>query len=156
MRIPVFVAALAFAAAASATDRPCTKADAAGAGKAIDRVDTWEQLRKAYQEWGRCDSGETADAFTDALLRLAVDWKNPDAMASAMRDDRGFHDFVIAHLKSDAAKDDRPSVYSRAKKSCPAAQDAFCAEIADATAPAKAETLDLAPMTRIPEAPKKK
>jgi len=162
MRIPVILASALLAASAAAADRPCSRADAAAASKAIDRVVGWQQLHKAWQDWHHCDSGEDADIFTDAVLRLAVDWKSPQELASAMRDDPGYRAFVLAHLKG-AGKDDRDAVYSRAKSSCPAGQDAFCGEIAQAVrsdapkakAPAD-ETLDLTPLGKIPDAPAKK
>jgi hypothetical protein len=164
MRILGILAAalLAASASASAADRPCTKADAAAASKAIDRVVGWQQLHKVWQDWHHCDSGEAADVFTDAVLRLAVDWKSPESLASAMHDDPGYRAFVLAHLKG-AGKDDRDAVYSRAKASCPSGQAAFCGEIAQAVssdaapkpkAPAD-ETLDRTPLGRIPDARKK-
>lgn len=159
MRIPVLVGSLILAASAAAADRPCSKGDAAAASKALDRVNTWQQMRKSWQDWRHCDTGPMADAYSDALLRLAVDWKNVDALASDMREDRGYHDFVLTHLKS-AAKEDRDALYSRATRNCPSGRDAFCGEIAaavkgEAVAPAASETLDLAPMRRIPDPPKR-
>jgi hypothetical protein len=118
------------ACAAHAADKPCTKADAATAEKAIDRVMSWGQLHKAYQDYRHCDADAVAEVYTDSLLRLAVEWKNVDAFAEAMSKDAGFKEFVHAHLNSPAAKDDRDSVYSRAKSSCPKGMEAFCAELA--------------------------
>ena len=157
MRIPFFVAAIIVAAHAAAADRPCTKADAAAASKALDRANTWGELRKSWRDWQQCDTGSTADAFSDALLRLAVDWKNVAALAGAMRDDRGFHDFVVTHLKG-AVKEDRDAVYSRAKASCPAGEEAFCGEIAaaargEAAKAKEPDTLDLSPIGRATPAP---
>jgi hypothetical protein len=141
MRIALSLAAALLAASASnavhGADRPCGKPDAAAAGKAIERVVTWAHLHKAFQDYGHCDRDAVADAYTDALLRLIVDWKNVDAFAGAMQKDPQFREFVYAHLKSPAAKDDLQSVYSRAKASCPAGHDAFCAELAEATRPQK-------------------
>jgi hypothetical protein len=127
---PLVVAALVFATGAWGADRACTKADTASAQKTIDRVLNWAQLRKAWQDFGHCDSGEVGEAFSDALLRLLVDWQDVPGLAKSM-DDAGFKQFVVSHLRS-APKVDRDAVYSRAKASCPAGQDAFCGEIADA------------------------
>jgi len=124
------VAGLVLATGAWGADRACSKADAANAQKAIDRVFNWEQLRRAQQDFGHCDSGEVGDAFSDALLRQLVDWKDVPGLAKAMGD-ASFRQFVLAHLRA-APREDRDAVYSRAKASCPAGQDAFCGEIADA------------------------
>lgn len=117
---------------AQAADKACTRPDIANAQKSIDRVESWSQLRKAWGDYKQCDSGDIADLFTDALLRLVVDWKSVDELASAMQKEPDYKAFVMAHLKSPAAKDDQPTVYSRAKKDCPRTLDAFCAEMAEA------------------------
>ena len=56
------------------------------------------------------------------------------------------------HLTSPAAKDDRESVYSRAKQSCPPIQDEFCKELMAVVRPAGAA----APAAPPPSAPPKK
>ena len=133
----IVVAALGVAAA-QAQDKPCSKADSAAAEKAIDRVVEWGQLQKAYVDYRHCDTGNVADLYTDALLRLAVEWKNVNAFASAMEKDEKFRAFVYEHLKSPAAKDDQEAVYSRAKANCPKGLDSFCAQLAEAVKPAEA------------------
>lgn len=131
MRKVLIVFLLSFASfVVGAADKPCSKAEAASAEKAIDRVVNWQQLHKVWQDYRHCD-GEpaVADMYTDAIVRLAVGWNNVTELAAAMKDPQ-YHDFVYAHLKSDAAKDDRESLYARAKKDCPRGQDAFCDEMA--------------------------
>ena len=124
------VCLLVLASHANAADKACSKADAGAAQKSIDMVVTWQQLHKAWQDYRHCDADPAvADVFTDALLRLAVAWKGVSQLASDMKDAQ-YRDFVYAHLKSDAAKDDRESVYSRAKKDCPSGQDTWCDEMA--------------------------
>lgn len=124
----------------------CSPADMQKAQKAVDMVVTWQQLNKAWKDWHHCDTGEVADTYTDALLRLLVDWKNIDALAEGMKDPE-FRGFVTAHLRSPAAKDDLVSVRSRATQSCPKGQDAVCKQIAEATEGAK--PVDLSPMAPI-------
>ncbi len=150
--IAIFAGALAACAVAVAADRPCSKADAAAAQKAIDRVEGWQQLEKAWRDYRHCDSGGVADYYTDALLRLIVDWKDVATLSELMGKDAQYRDFILEHLKSDAAKDDRPMVYSRARKDCPADLKAFCDEIAAATkgSPSrKAQTFDFTPLQPI-------
>jgi hypothetical protein len=117
-------------AGAAFAQKPCSKADEANAGKAIDRANSWAGLAAAQKSFGHCDSGAIAEQFTEGLLRLIIDWKNIDALAGAMKDE-SFRNFVYAHLKSDLAKDELPDVYSRAKTKCPKGQEAFCTELAD-------------------------
>ena len=137
MRRVAILACLILSAPAFAADKPCSKADAGNAQKALDRASSWPQMHKTWQEFRHCEAQPTADQFTDALMRLIIDWKNVDAFAGAMQKDAQFREFVHAHLKSPAAKDDLEDVYSRAKSSCPKGLDAFCAELADAAKPKK-------------------
>lgn len=117
---------------ALAADKPCTQSDSANAQKAIDAVVTWPQLRKAWADYRQCDTGETADMYTDALLRLAVAWKNADQLAADAGKDPNYKAFVVQHLKSPAAKDDLPSIKTRLSSNCPKGDNAFCAEMSEA------------------------
>jgi hypothetical protein len=123
-----------------AADKSCTRPDIANAQRSIDKVVSWSQLRKAWGDFKQCDTGDIADQFTDALLRMVVEWKNVDELATATAKDPDYKAFVIAHLQSPAAKDDQPTVYARAKKECPKTLDAFCADLADAVKPGGGST----------------
>lgn len=137
MRLFAFLAVLLFSAIAAAAEKPCSNADAANAQKILDRSSTWGQMHKAWQDFRHCDANPTPDQFTDALMRLIVDWKHVDAFAAILQKDAQFKQFVHARLASPAAKDDLDDVYARAKSSCPKGLDAFCTELADAARPKK-------------------
>jgi len=127
---PLVVAGFMVATGAGSASGACSKAETASAQKAIDRVMTWPQLQKAQKDYAQCDVGEVGDAYSDALLRMLVDWQDIPALATAMGDP-AFKQFALSHLRA-ASKDDRDAVYSRAKANCPAGKDALCGEIADA------------------------
>lgn len=131
-RLGLVCVMLAGAVAAMAQDKPCTKSDQTAAEKAIDRVVTWGQLEKVYQDYRQCDSGAVADLYTDALMRLLVEWKKPEMLALAVDKDPQYKAFVVSHIQSPAAKDDRESIYSRATGDCPGNLSAFCKDIAEA------------------------
>jgi hypothetical protein len=137
MRIVTILAAVLLSGSAIAADKQCTKADAANAQKSLDRASNWGQMHKAWQDFRHCDVDATADQFTDALMRLIIDWKNVDAFAGAVEKDAQFKEFVHARLRSPASKDDAEDVYARAKSKCPKGLDAFCAELAAAANPKK-------------------
>lgn len=126
------VALGAIAQGAWSQDKPCNKPEAARAEKAVERVNTWAQMQKAWQDYRHCDSGNVSELYTEAFVRLLVEWKDVDAIAGSMKD-AGFKAFMEKHLKDPAAKDDLESIYSRAKSSCPAKHEAFCTELADFT-----------------------
>ena len=129
LRIAVSLVALLLAGVSHAQQKPCTKAESAAAEKAIDRVLGWPQLYKAWHDYRHCDTGPVDELYTDALLRLIVDWKDVGAFAAAVQKDEQYKEFVTRHLKSPAAKDDLDAIFSRAKASCPAKQEAFCGEL---------------------------
>lgn len=133
-RAVALAAALGFAACAHA-QKQCPPAEAARAEKTIDTVVSWAQMRKVYVDYAHCNTGAVADMYCDALLRLMVEWKNIDALAADMAKDEKYRDFVYAHLRSPAAKDDRETVYARARRSCPKGLEAFCAELAEVVNP---------------------
>ena len=128
--------ALALPLAAHA-QKVCSAADATAAQKAVDKIVSWQNLEKAWHDYRHCDKDTVDDGFTDALMRLMVGWKNLDAISAAMARDAEYKKWVHKHVLSPAAKDDREDVYALAKKSCPAKQDAFCAELAEVVKPGK-------------------
>lgn len=128
---------LAFAACgAVAQGKACGAADSAAAETALDRVVNWELMFKAWKDYQHCDRPPAEDFFTDALMRLAVEWKHVEQFASHYRNDPQFKAFVHKHMKSATAKEDVQSLYSRAKQSCPPKLEEFCAELAEAAKPA--------------------
>ena len=52
-----------------------------------------------------------------------------------MDKDPAYAAFIVKHIQSPAAKDDRDSVLSRAKGECPGNLKAFCDKIAEASKP---------------------
>lgn len=126
------VAVLALSAGgALAQDKACSKADAAATERALDGVVNWQLMAKAWKQFRHCDAGEGEGLFTDAFMRLAVEWKHVDELASLSKADPEFKAFVKRHVTNPKFKDDAQSVYSRAKMSCPPDQGAFCAELAE-------------------------
>lgn len=136
-RLALGLATLILAAGVHAQDKACSKSDAAAVAKALDNVVTWGQLEKAWREYRQCDAPPADAQFTEALMRIMVDWKQPEQLGAAVGKDPEYKAFVIRHVKSPGAADDRPDVYSRAKESCPSGMAAFCAELAEAAKTSK-------------------
>ena len=146
MKRLAILAACGFALAAHA-QKSCSPAEMQKAQKAADMVVTWQHLNRAWKEHRQCDTGEVADTFTDAILRLMIEWKHVEVLAEGMKDPE-FAAFIQSHLQSPAAKDDLKDVRSRVNQSCPKGQDAVCKQIAAAAEGAK--PIDLTPMAPIP------
>jgi len=129
----VLLVAAAFGALAQ--DKACPAADEKKAEQAVDRVVNWDLLYKAWQEYKHCDKGAVDDGFTDALLRLIVDWKHVETFAKHVDADKAYKEFVHKHINSPAAKGDIDSIYSRAKMNCPKGLESFCKDIATSAKP---------------------
>ena len=129
--VRIWVACVLAASMPALAQKTCSKADEANAEKAIDRVVNWQGLHKAYQDYGHCGTDAVNETFTDALLRLMLQWKDVDTLAASVDKDAGYKKWMHARLLSPAAKDDRDNVYARAKKDCPGKHAAFCSELAD-------------------------
>jgi hypothetical protein len=150
----LWIACAALAALPALAQKDCSKADSATAEKAVDKVVNPRGLYRAFKDYGHCDKPPVEDIFTDAVLRLLVEWKDADTLATDAQRDAAYKEFIFKHVKSPAAKDDRDSIYSRAKSNCPMTQGPFCAEVMEvAKGGAKKDDL-LAPLPTIP-APKK-
>ena len=107
------LAGLVAAALPAHAQRECSKAEAAAAEKAIDRVTTYATLNKAWKDYRHCDKGTVDELFTDAILRLMVEWKNVETVALDMRDPSTRNSSTPT--AEQAAKEDRDSIYSRAR-----------------------------------------
>lgn len=130
LRLAIALGLATVAGVAAAQTPPCGKADMARAEKAADAISGWPQLTKAWQQYGKCDAGTVSDNFTDAFVRLLVSWKDVDGAAEAWHN-ADLKAFMQKHLRDPNAKEDLDSIYSRAKASCPAKHEAFCAELAE-------------------------
>lgn len=143
-RLAILAACLAVGAVHA--QKACSPADMQKAEKAVDQVVTWAHLQKAWRDWRHCDTGSVADIYTDAILRLMVEWKSVEVLAEGMKDPE-YASFIRSHLQSPAAKDDLKDVRSRATQSCPKGQDAVCKQISAATEGEK--PIDLSPMAPV-------
>ena len=151
----LWIACAAFLAVPALAQKECSKADATTAEKAVDRVVNPQGLYKSFKDYGHCDKPPVEDVFTDAILRLLVEWKDAEAFAMDAQRDAEYKKFLHKHLKSPAvSKDDRESIHSRAKSNCPMTQAAFCAEVIEVVKGGAAKEDLLAPLPTV-SAPKK-
>jgi len=114
-----------------AADKPCTKADAANAEKAIDRVVAWPAMQKAVKDWGHCDTGQAAEYFTEALLRLLVgSWIKVSELEPLYYGDNAFREWIDKRLADPALpRDDADQVHDLSQNSCPKARKKLCDDL---------------------------
>lgn len=146
----VVLACAALAAMPALAQKDCSKADSAAAEKAVDRVVNPSGLYKAFKDYGHCDKPPVEEIFTDAILRLLVEWKDADTVATDAQRDGEYKKFLHKHLRSPATgKEDREAVFSRAKSNCPMTQGPFCAELMEVVKGAGAKEDLLAPLPTV-------
>jgi len=116
---------LAIALPATAADKPC-----GDAGKSIDGVTTWAALQKATRDYGHCDKGPTAEAFSEALLRVYISgWPKVADAGPILEKDAAFKSWLGRRLSSpDLSAEDTREMRDLAKSSCPKGQEKVCAE----------------------------
>jgi hypothetical protein len=124
---------LAIAAPAMA-QKTCTKADSAAAEKAIDRVLAWPAMHKTWKDYGHCDTGQVADLFTEALLRLIVgNWPKIAELEPTFSSDVPYREWILARIAGGAmAKGDVDDVHDLTQNSCPKSQKRLCEALHDA------------------------
>ena len=149
------IASLSIVCAALATAPALAQKDCGSADKAVDKVVSYPSLYRAYKDYGHCDKGPVEETFTDAILRLMVQWKDVDTLAADVQRDSEYKSFLYKHLRSPAAKEDRDSVHSRAKSSCPMTQGPFCAELIEVVKGGAPKEDLLAPLPTVGSPPKK-
>ncbi|QJR16567.1 hypothetical protein [Usitatibacter palustris] len=155
----LFAVALLASGANAMAQKACSAGDEANASKAIDRIVSWAVLNATWKTYGHCDKGAVDDQFTEAVMRMMVDWKDAKQLAEAMKKDSEYSAFIFKHIKSPAAKDDLDDVHSRARTVCPKGYEDWCKTIADAAVPPRepppaappAELKSLPPVTAPPE-----
>jgi hypothetical protein len=125
---------LMLASAAFAADKPCSKADAANAQKALDRAVSWPSLEAAVKDFGHCDTGELVEQFNEAVLRILVSgWKNVGSLAPIFERNAAFKGWVLERLSGEKiARDDKEDVRGLAKNSCPSGRNALCQQLLEA------------------------
>lgn len=118
---------LAFASPAIA-QKPCSKADAAAAEKAIDRVVSWGTMHKTWKDYGHCDSGQAAELFTEALLRMIVgSWPKIAELEPTFNNDVPYREWILARLGSGGLpKGDLDDVHDLTQNNCPKSQKRLC------------------------------
>lgn len=122
---------LAFAlAVGGAHAKTCSPKEADAADAAIDGLDSWTRVARAFQRYGHCDEGSIAEGNSEAIARLLVDhWGTAPSLARLVRRDPALKRFILRHIDSTLDTDDLVKIRSLASASCPAGSASFCSEL---------------------------
>jgi hypothetical protein len=119
----------------AAADKPCSDAD-----KAVDGVTSWAALQKAAREYGHCDKGQTAEVFTEAILRVVISgWPKVGDAEPILEKDTAFRGWLMRRLSSPAlSTQDTAEIRDLAKSSCPKGRQKVCADLLSAVEASRA------------------
>jgi len=115
---------------ADAGPASCSQSKDELAEQALDKVQGWESLFKAYLRYEDCDNGGTAERFSDLVVHLlATQWGKVNDLASLAAKDRGFRKFVLHHINATASDDELKKITVYANTQCPHDVKGLCSEI---------------------------
>ena len=121
---------LSVGGAARAQFPDCTDAQAKRAEKDIGAVRTWDALYKSYKQYEKCDDGDVADAYSDAVATLLVEhWSTLPRLAQLAKKNDDFWQFVLDHIDSSDDPGDLRAIRRRAERRCPAGLLSTCRDL---------------------------
>lgn len=119
--------ALTIAAPCAARAKACSPQAAEAADAAIDNLDDWRKLQRAFTAYGQCDDGSIAEGYSEAIARLLVDkWNTLPTLAALAGRDIAFRKFVTRHINSTMDTADLEKICHHAASECPPNATALC------------------------------
>lgn len=124
------IVAFGVSGACHAHVKACSPRDAAAADAAIDDLDSWTKVERAYQQYGHCDDGSIAEGNSEAVARLLVDhWSTLPLLAELAKRDPAFRRFVLRHIDATLDTDDLDKIGALAAAQCPLGSAPLCREL---------------------------
>lgn len=125
-----FVLALGLAGACQARAKACSPREAEAADAAVDGLDSWTNVERAYKKYGHCDNGSIAEGNSEAVARLLVDqWSTLPLLAELAKRDQAFKRFVLRHIDTTLDTDDLEKIEKLASTQCPKGSAWLCREL---------------------------
>jgi hypothetical protein len=133
-RCTMLALTVALATTGGAQARSCSPKDADAADAAVDGLDSWNKVARAFQQYGHCDEGSIAEGNSEAIARLLVDhWGTASSLARLVRRDPALKRFILRHIDSTLDTDDLDKIQRLASASCPADSATLCSELLSAS-----------------------
>lgn len=125
-----FVLALGLGGACHARAKACSPKEAEAADAAVDGLDSWTNVERAYKKYGHCDDGSIAEGNSEAVARLLVDhWNTLPLLAALVKRDPAFKRFVLRHIDTTLETDDLDRIGIFASTQCPPGSAPLCREL---------------------------
>ena len=128
--IAAVVLALRSAASGAESNSACPDVETALARVESSHLGTSDALYKSFREFGHCDDGYLAEAYSEAVVSLlAYRWDELRKLSSLCASDSVFRTFVLAHVDSTTEEADLRMLVSNASERCPKPVGALCRDI---------------------------
>jgi hypothetical protein len=129
-RILVIAVLTIFTAVTNAGPTTCSQEKDDLAEQALDKVQGWNSLHRAFVQYEDCDNGGTAERFSDLVVHLlASQWNNVNELAVLANKHGDFLQFVLHHINASASTDELEKVARYADTLCPQHAGSICKKI---------------------------
>ncbi|HJW57161.1 MAG TPA: hypothetical protein VJ577_18005 [Burkholderiaceae bacterium] len=103
----------------AARPKICSPQAAQAADAAMDNLDDWRKVARAFRDYGQCDDGSIAEGYSEAIARLLVDkWNTLPTLATLTRRDPALLQFVISHIDTTLDTADLEKIRQFAASKC--------------------------------------
>lgn len=132
--IKTITTALLLIMAVPAAAKECTDREAYVALSVVGYINSWKEIYKAFQEFGRCDDAAIAEGFDDVIsIQWADHWNRLPEMIKYTKENEQFKAFIFKRVHTEDIPLDRwERIVNKANHHCPKAAREFCREIVKA------------------------
>lgn len=105
----------------------CTVEDSKRAFDAVDRLGSWESVRRFYKTYLPCDDGGIAEGVSDAITKLlSGKWMDFWKLQATVTAGKSFQTFVLRHIDATVPIETLQSISQNARLRCPKEGVALC------------------------------
>ncbi len=127
----VTLALLVFAAAAAhASQGPCSAEQGRLAQAEAVTLQDWDAVYQSYQQYENCDDGPVAAEYSKSVARILLGrWESLPRLSELARDHEDFKAFALKHVDKTLNKEDLKKIEENAKTRCPAGLRDLCDDL---------------------------
>ncbi len=109
------------------TTTNCSREEAMKAEDEVANLKNAQAIYLSYKRFRHCDDGSIAEGYSESVARLLADkWGELEALNGLTSSDQQFERFILRHLDSTIAQQDRKIILSNAREHCPPQTKRLC------------------------------
>jgi len=130
MLVATVMMILSFATSALASDshtKPCSQQETRQAEDDVNHLQNWDQVYRSYRRFSHCDHGAIGESYSTAIGKLLADrWIRFARLATLVKTDKGFQQFVLRHIAKTLPSDILDKIKENSQLHCPGRQTRLC------------------------------